>query len=156
MEAKLYYILNMYGRVLFCMVTLLVAVICFTKKTNILWKLPFTQEGGFIQENEKIINDSIYIMISVISLLVIILSFPRLRDLKSVLTNDFLIKEGVVISQDYSDEMEKKNRTVIIESKGNESDEKYYIFQCPLLEKGEKITIYYYKNSRTGFLKQLQ
>lgn len=120
-----------------------------------MWKLPFASERGFIQENEKVINDGIYIMLLIISLLAITLSFPRLLDLNAVLTNDFQIKEGVVIFQDYSDETEKRNRTVIIESKESRSDEKYYIFRCPLLEKGEKVTIYYYQNSRTGFLKQL-
>lgn len=145
----------MYGRVLFFIITLLVVAICFAKKINIMWKLPFASERGFIQENEKVINDGIYIMLLIISLLAITLSFPRLLDLNAVLTNDFQIKEGVVIFQDYSDETEKRNRTVIIESKESRSDEKYYIFRCPLLEKGEKVTIYYYQNSRTGFLKQL-
>lgn len=156
MASKLYYILNMYGQVLFFIVALLIAIICFVKKPNIAWKFPFAPEGDFIQRHEKVINHSIYFVILSISLVGIILSFPRLVDMKAVLTNDFQIANGIVISQDYPNEDEKKNRTVTIENPATGEDEKYYIFRCPLLEEGKQITIYYYQNSRDGFLKQSQ
>lgn len=156
MASKLYYILNMYGQVLFFIVGLLVTIICFVKKLNLAWKFPFAPGGDFIQRYEKVINYSIYFLIMGIALIGISLSFPRLLDMKAVLTNDFQIANGVVISQDYSNEDAKKNRTVTIEDIVTGDDVKYYIFRCPLLEKGKQITIYYYKNSRDGYLKQSQ
>ena len=154
MESNLYCILNMYGLLVFFIVALLIAIVCFIKKPNFVWKFPFAPENDFILNHKVAINHVIYSIILIISIIGIILSFPRLSDMKAVLTNDFQIVSGVVISQDYSDEDEKKNRMVTIENPATGDDEKYYIFRCPLLEEGERITIYYYQNSRDGFLKQ--
>lgn len=156
MASKLYYILNMYGQVLFFIAASLITIVCFVKKPNIAWQLPFMSEGNFIQRHENAINHGIYTIILTISLVGIVLSFPRLLDMKAVLTSDFQIASGAVVSQDYANENEIKNRTVTIENLTTGEDEKYYIFRCPLLEEGEQITVYYYKNSRDGFLEQLR
>lgn len=146
----------MYGQVLFFIVALLIAIVCFIKKTNIVWQLPFMPEGNYIQRHENVINHGIYTIIMTISLIGIALSSPRLLDIKAVLTNDFQTVSGIVVSQDYANENEIKNRTVTLENPTTGENEKYYIFRCPLLEEGEQITVYYYKHSRDGFLEQLR
>lgn len=147
MEFKIYCILNMYGKPLLFLFGVLIAIALLVKKPD-LWYI----KGLANSKHIKKLECAVYLLILCFSLIGLISSFPRFLDLPAVLTNDFQYDRGRVVSQDYSEEGDKRNRTVTIENYLGDV-EKYYIFRCPRLEEGNIVTIHYYKYSRNGFLK---
>ena len=148
MEFKIYCILNMYGKPLLFVFGVLIAIALLVKKPNIFYIDKLLSGSKHIKKLES----AVYLLILFFSLIGIILSFPLFLDLPAVLTNDFQYDIGRVVSYEYSEESDKRNRTVTIENHlGNV--QKYYIFRCPRLEEGNIVTIHYYKHSRNGFLK---
>ena len=123
------------------------------KKYRVIkWEKVPRNNQKYIKKREKKINFWVRFGLTLFSCVVVVLATPNLMDFPAVITGDYIVCEGRVISYDYPDKNDLGWKEVELQNEETGEVITVDLYDCPKLYQEETLTVKYLKYTKHGVL----